>query len=360
MWSTLKNISDDIKSGKRSAEIFIITARNSIVKTYIYKFLKDNGIHINIDCIVTISDEEHFNISKEKQNILSRIADRYDEVFFYDDDPNNIKLASQVSGVKCQLVEHLNEKFTDESDPIKDLGIGIYCHKDFKNIEDMHEWLYTIGPNLLKIDKMVDIISKDSDHVLIPEYFHKLKAYLKEYLTINGKIPDYLEVDDFRDLIYRKNDMKKRKSVNEKFTEDSDPIADMNIGLRHQITQWLKKMDIENYTINKDFTINVNGDVRLHAKLGEETQLPKYIKFNIIYGKFLIYRNKLTTLKGCPVKVVGSNDTWGSFRCYNNNLTSLKYAPKYVEGDFDCRNNPGNFTREDVKKVCKVGRDIEI
>ena len=71
-----------------------------------------------------------------------------------------------------------------------------------------------------------------------------------------------------------------------------------------------------------------------------------------VVGNFHCSGNKLTSLEGAP-KTVG-----GYFSCSFNKLKSLKGAPKIVKGDFVCRNNPVKFTKEDVKKVCKVGGKI--
>jgi hypothetical protein len=90
-----------------------------------------------------------------------------------------------------------------------------------------------------------------------------------------------------------------------------------------------KKYGIENYTINDDGSIDVNGNVDLlWYRL---TELP--LNFNRVTGYFNCNCNKLTTLKGSP-KWVG-----GSFSCINNQLTSLEFSPDYVGGWFDCRWN---------------------
>jgi len=36
-----------------------------------------------------------------------------------------------------------------------------------------------------------------------------------------------------------------KESLFEKFIEDSDPITDMDIGMRHQISKWMKEIDEE-------------------------------------------------------------------------------------------------------------------
>jgi hypothetical protein len=88
---------------------------------------------------------------------------------------------------------------------------------------------------------------------------------------------------------------------------------------------------LENYTINSDNTIDVNGDVYLHGMLGDMEKLP--VKFGKVSGSFWCHKNKLTTLEGCP------NYVGGSFICDKNKLTTLEYCPKYVDGHFSCEDN---------------------
>ena len=87
-----------------------------------------------------------------------------------------------------------------------------------------------------------------------------------------------------------------------------------------------KQYGIENYTINDDGSIDVDGDVDLYNK--GLTELP--LIFNRVTGNFSCSLNNLTTLKGCP-RWVG-----GDFNCHNNKLTSLEFSPVYVGYDFCC------------------------
>jgi hypothetical protein len=90
-----------------------------------------------------------------------------------------------------------------------------------------------------------------------------------------------------------------------------------------------KQYGIENYTINSDGSIDVNGNVFLYKK--GLTELP--LTFNKVTGNFDCGSNNLTTLKGCP-RWIG-----GGFSCYDNHLTSLEFSPDYVGGDFWCQYN---------------------
>jgi len=90
---------------------------------------------------------------------------------------------------------------------------------------------------------------------------------------------------------------------------------------------------INDYTINPDGSIDVDGNIILSYDFerGELTKIP--LKFAKVIGDFECDRNQLTTLKGSP-KSVG-----GNFECSGNKLTSLEYCPESVGGNFDCHSN---------------------
>ena len=95
-----------------------------------------------------------------------------------------------------------------------------------------------------------------------------------------------------------------------------------------------KKYGIENYTINNEGSIDVNGSVYLEVK--GLTKLPirfRNVSESFMYGHFYCYNNNLTSLEGAP------NRVGGDFVCNNNQLTSLEGAPTSVGGDFYCFNN---------------------
>ena len=97
----------------------------------------------------------------------------------------------------------------------------------------------------------------------------------------------------------------------------------------NNIEEICEKYKIENYTINDDGSIDVDGSVILSQF--ELTELP--LLFNKVTGSFDCSINNLTRLKGCP-RWVG-----GNFGCMYNNLTSLEFSPDYVGGYFSCRDN---------------------
>ena len=131
-----------------------------------------------------------------------------------------------------------------------------------------------------------------------------------------------------------------------------------------------KKFHIENYTINKDGSIDVDGDVNLQGLdmmqfgIGKISKLP--LKFGKVGGNFNCRSNKLESLEGAPTSV------GGHFYCYNNKLTSLEGSPLEVGGDFYCSENEltslsgaprevgGNFSCEHNKLTSLEGSPLEV
>ena len=102
-----------------------------------------------------------------------------------------------------------------------------------------------------------------------------------------------------------------------------------------------KKYGIENYTINTDGSVDVDGDVSLSSR--ELTKLP--LKFGRVSGNFKCRHNQLTTLEGSPESV------GGTFDCCNNHLTTLEGAPERVGRDFYCDNNQLTIIEGEPREV---------
>ena len=118
------------------------------------------------------------------------------------------------------------------------------------------------------------------------------------------------------------------------------------------IKSWCEEMCIENYTINSQGKIDVDGGVDLANKDFEE--LP--YKFGKVTGFFTLMNNKnLTSLKNCP-DYVGNY-----FSCSDcTKLDSLEGCPKEVGKDFCCYKCKKQFTKEYVNSLCKAKGVIDI
>lgn len=107
---------------------------------------------------------------------------------------------------------------------------------------------------------------------------------------------------------------------------------------KHETENWLFQMGVENYTINKNLTVDVDGSVFLYKK--DLHILP--VKFGIVNGDFHCQENKIKSLIGSP-KFVSE-----SFFCGANKLKSLEGAPDFVGNEFDCL---GNFSLGDLQYI---------
>jgi len=140
--------------------------------------------------------------------------------------------------------EHIDEKFTDKSDPIHDMGIGIICERDFNSRDEFFDFL---GRNLiyiLKINELPKIFivtnKTYSGGIMRTKYYNKICKYINSYITINGKkydnhtlfsIPELAKRLKTGVLLTTANRMHDAgKLLTEKFISDSDPIHDLNIG----------------------------------------------------------------------------------------------------------------------------------
>jgi hypothetical protein len=119
------------------------------------------------------------------------------------------------------------------------------------------------------------------------------------------------------------------------FERGGDPKNVLGIGKKHMIEEWLKSMEIENYHINQDLTIDVKKNGWRGTDLSERglVELPDYIQFNVVDEYFDISHNNLITLRGCP-KIVN-----GEFFCSDNKLSDFEYLPKKFKG-IAFANNP--------------------
>ena len=294
------------------------------------------------------------------------------------------------------LREHINEKFTEDSDPVADMNIGmmhqiklwmksigkLFTNKDHFLIFsaeygklDFVEYLLAAGANVHANNDYALRWASNYGHTGVVKVLlaagadvHTYDDYALRYASAMGRTE---VVKVLKNHIAKEKRKKVKESVNEKFTEDSDPIYDMNIGIRKKIFDWLEKNNIENYKINKNLTINVNE----FAYFKNDKMLydfPDYIKFNICYGDFNVTRVGLKTLKGCPKTVeghfyTGFNDletleggpkeVYIGYYCHNNKLISLKGCPEIVGEDFECSGNDIQFDPKYLPKT--VGKNFK-
>jgi len=165
------------------------------------------------------------------------------------------------------LREHINEKFTQDSDPIADMNIGMIHQiklwmeskdipfKDKNNALiysagfgklDFVEYLLAAGADVHARDDYALRGASDNGHT---EVIKLLLAAGADVHAGNDLALDWAKykrhtevVKVLKDHIAKEKRKKVKESVNEKFTQDSDPIADMNIGMIHQIKLWMESI----------------------------------------------------------------------------------------------------------------------
>lgn len=85
------------------------------------------------------------------------------------------------------------------------------------------------------------------------------------------------------------------------------------------------KFSIQNYLVNPDESIDVDGDVDFY----KNGLIQLSLKFSKVSGDFDCRKNQFTSLDVCPKSV-------GNLYCSNNKLTSLDGVPESISGSFNC------------------------
>ena len=75
MWPAIENISNARKMGRSDSDIFILSGRPPKSQLAIYNFLKRNKIDIELDNVITVSNDDGIDVSiaeeKRKVNVTS-------------------------------------------------------------------------------------------------------------------------------------------------------------------------------------------------------------------------------------------------------------------------------------------------
>jgi len=111
---------------------------------------------------------------------------------------------------------------------------------------------------------------------------------------------------------------------------------------RNSVEAQLLNYDIDNFTINPDGTVDVDGDVDLYSK--DLDYIP--FKFGKVTGDFWCGYNNLSTLENSPIYV------GGNFDCSMNKLNNdLEYGPSYVGGVYNCSYNQLKSLKGSPKEI---------
>jgi hypothetical protein len=108
------------------------------------------------------------------------------------------------------------EKFTDESDPIHDLGIGIYSPHTFKTNKDLYEFLYNIMPSMFHVERPIDLVSKHAKLYFTGNTLIELRKYINTYVTMYSESQWWsFDVPAFHTYLIHRHIKENKKKENE-------------------------------------------------------------------------------------------------------------------------------------------------
>ena len=208
------------------------------------------------------------------------------------------------------------------------------------------------------------ILIDGKSNIILFEYSFVTKRYS---IKFKNELPNHTWLHIFLDtktlkpidgfnvkVLYLMNNPKESLNEDDGFDfKKQSNIIDDTIGINNLISNWIKEhtnIKPNEYTINDDHTIDVTlindpNNQKLnkrdtvyifeneHDFVNKITELPEYIKFNIINNNLNVSNSELKTLKGFPVTVIGN------FDCSHCHLETLEHGPKYVTGKYICSNN---------------------
>lgn len=91
-----------IQLSKEGHDLFILTARQPIVANAIQERLEVIGIRVKV---VYCVGKPNADISAEKREVLLTLIEKYDRIYFYDDDARNIQQAATL-GIQAKHVRN--------------------------------------------------------------------------------------------------------------------------------------------------------------------------------------------------------------------------------------------------------------
>lgn len=176
------------------------------------------------------------------------------------------------------------EKFEEDTDPIRDMGIGIERSIDFKSKKELTKWVLKHVEYILHVKKIPEDIILDDRHYLKQKYTVLIQKYAHKYFTVNGNnawpSDVYPNWGNMREVFLEKGFKSLddyETYLNEKFTDETNPIHDMGIGVigirEFKTVKEAAKMFVDNINILTNGVIKSAKDLeKLFGKVDTGTR----------------------------------------------------------------------------------------
>jgi hypothetical protein len=83
------------------------------------------------------------------------------------------------------------EKFTEDSDPVKDMNLGYDYVRNFDNYKEAAKWIIKNIPWILKTEKIPEDIIRTIIYQINEKYVDILCDYSEKYIRIDDKIVEF-------------------------------------------------------------------------------------------------------------------------------------------------------------------------
>jgi hypothetical protein len=193
--------------------------------------------------------------------------------------------------------EYINEKFTADSDPISDMGIGI--REAWNNLKegDIFKLVKTLkieGSGNVYLEGSYFYVEYASDIDIEGKKYFDIIHYKNKRDLLNKQYPSSVRSWRMSFNWWKKyfNIVSIDKIINEKFIEDSDPISDMGIGID-------KKRNFENEIERSEWIVKYLSHILNMNKIPEDIiRSTSYYINNIYADKIEKYAQKYLLLNG--------------------------------------------------------------
>jgi len=229
----------------------------------------------------------------------------------------------------------INEKFKEDSDPIKDMGIGkeeLIQYRKSKLIKYLERIGYYNENPFTQVDSYTHVgINKSIDILLrnefdIPQSLQDIKddiRYWKSRMTldytsqmnqqIKNTINGYKKIYLFLQRLNAKKDYVK-ENLSEKFIQDSDPIKDMGIGTEAALYHYLKSIGYSREIVNNTRFSTLRGLEAIFAEFAKQNRIDRIKKMLEINPQFNIH---------------GKNEVAFRWAAANGSIELMKLLIKY-------------------------------